>query len=223
MGFIEIQAEQTTAATDLVLFILCIALAVIISRRGHSKDEGRSRYWTILFLILGFSAGIGAVAHGIDMPTWLNDLVWLPLNLGLGLTISFFLLIVILELWGADKAKKFLPLLIGVGVGFFIFTALVPGVFLLFIIYEGLAMLFALCAFIYLARKSEGKHYWIISAGVFLTMIAAVIQAIEPLSLTLIWEFDHNGLFHIVQMLALILLVIGIKVQSHFITSWNQY
>ncbi|MEA3560066.1 MAG: hypothetical protein U9R75_12505 [Candidatus Thermoplasmatota archaeon] len=213
MGFIELQAEQTTAATDLILFILCIALAVVISRRGRSKDEGRSRYWTILFLLLGFSAGSGAVAHGIDMPTWLNDLVWLPLNLGLGLTISFFILIVILELRGAEKARKFLPFLIGIGIGFFIFTALVPGVFLLFIIYEGLAMLFALGAFFHLARKREGKHYWVISAGVFLTMIAAVIQAIEPLSLTLIWEFDHNGLFHIVQMFALIVLTCGIIYQ----------
>lgn len=214
MGFIDIPTEQTTAFTDVMLCVASIALAVVISRAGHPKDEGRSRYWTILFLLLGFAAGTGAVAHGIEMSERTNRFVWLPLNLALGLTISFFVVIVILELWGADKAKKALSMLLGVGVVFFIITAVIPGIFLLFIIYEGIAMIFAFGSFVYLTRKTGDRHYklitGIISTGIFLSIVAAVVQTIEPLEITIIWEFDHNSFFHIIQIIAMFVLTFGV-------------
>ena len=51
----------------------------------------------------------------------------------------------------------------------------------------------------------------LIATGVLVSIIAAGIQASNNVSVTIVFEFDHNGIFHIVQILGIILLVAGIK------------
>jgi hypothetical protein len=43
------------------------------------------------------------------------------------------------------------------------------------------------------------------------SLIAAAIQPIKRLRVALLWEFDRNGLFHLVQALGLILLGVGLS------------
>jgi hypothetical protein len=49
------------------------------------------------------------------------------------------------------------------------------------------------------------------AAGILVSILAAGIQAKKSICLTLIWQFDHNGIYHIVQMLGLILLLVGLR------------
>ena len=49
------------------------------------------------------------------------------------------------------------------------------------------------------------------AAGVLVSIIAAVIQTKKSISLKLIWQFDHNGIYHLVQTVGLILLLIGLQ------------
>jgi hypothetical protein len=214
---IDSPTERTTAITDLVLFLECFILAVLILRLGNSKDQGRSGYWTSIFLLLGFASGTGALAHGLEMSDHLNRIMWMPLNFSLGLTISFVLGLVVLEIWGPYKSKKYLPYFIGLGVLFFLFTVLIPGVFLLFVIYEGTAMILALGAFIYLSRKTGQFHYklivGVVSAVIILSIIFGLIEAIGPQAVTIIWEFDQNSFFHVIQMMAMVVLFLGIRIQ----------
>jgi hypothetical protein len=49
------------------------------------------------------------------------------------------------------------------------------------------------------------------AAGVFLSIVAAAIQAKQSTSIRVIWEFDHNGIFHLVQMAGLVLLLAGLR------------
>ena len=174
MGIIQDPIEQTTAFTDVLLCIASIILAIVIMRAGHSKDQGRSRLWSYIFFLLAFASGTGAVAHGIEMSDTMNMIVWTPLYFSLGLTIAFFLVIVILELWGPEKAKRFQPFLIGIGLVFFLITVLIPRTFLLFIIYEGIAMVLAFIAFIYLCFKREDRFYKIITRVIIFGVMTLV-------------------------------------------------
>jgi hypothetical protein len=49
------------------------------------------------------------------------------------------------------------------------------------------------------------------AAGVLTTMVAAGIQASEQASLHLVWPFDHNGIYHLVQIVGVLLLFVGLR------------
>jgi hypothetical protein len=48
------------------------------------------------------------------------------------------------------------------------------------------------------------------ASGVLLSMIAAGLQARKSTAFTLVWKFDHNGIYHIIQTVGLLLLIAGI-------------
>ena len=52
---------------------------------------------------------------------------------------------------------------------------------------------------------------WLMATGVFCSIIAAAIQTRKSVSLTFIWRFDHNGIYHLVQVLGLMFLLIGLR------------
>jgi hypothetical protein len=96
------------------------------------------------------------------------------------------------------------------GCGFFAVTRIFPGIFFVFIIYEGLALLFALAAYSWMASRGTLDGAVLMAAGVLVSLMAAGIQAVKKIKLKLIWVFDHNGIFHLVQGLGLVLLVMGL-------------
>jgi hypothetical protein len=49
------------------------------------------------------------------------------------------------------------------------------------------------------------------AAGIFVSIIAAGIQANKSVFLTFIWRFDHNGFYHLVQIVGLIILLMGLR------------
>ncbi len=47
--------------------------------------------------------------------------------------------------------------------------------------------------------------------GILFSVIAAVIQSIQTLQIRLIWIIDHNGLFHLIQIIGITFLYAGIS------------
>jgi hypothetical protein len=47
--------------------------------------------------------------------------------------------------------------------------------------------------------------------GILVSIIAAGIQANKSVAMTVIWRFDHNGIYHLVQSAGLVLLVMGLR------------
>ena len=90
-------------------------------------------------------------------------------------------------------------------------TLIYPGIFFLFIIYEVVALVFALGAYIIIATYKIMPGAWLMATGVFCSIIAAGIQTKQSVSLTFIWQFDHNGIYHLVQVLGLMFLFIGLQ------------
>ena len=49
------------------------------------------------------------------------------------------------------------------------------------------------------------------AAGILVSIIAAGIQANKSVIVTFIWRFDHNGIYHLVQVVGLMLLLMGLR------------
>jgi hypothetical protein len=208
MQFNPIPTELTTAATDLLLML--VSLACLAAVRG-AADRERARLWIWTFGLLGLAGGIGAIAHGLAMAPATNDLLWKPLNLALGLTIALFVAAALYDSWGSRVTRRALPALLVVALAFFAVTQLIPGTFLVFVVYEAIAMIAALVLYTRLALTRRLPGAWLIVLGIALTIVAAVVQATQVVQFTLVWPFDHNGAFHLIQIAALPLLAAGLR------------
>jgi hypothetical protein len=114
-------------------------------------------------------------------------------------------------MWGQAVARWVLPLMVVAAFIFFTITQIIPHTFLIFIIYQAIALLFALVVYAWLALTGQlDGASWMV-AGIIITILAATLQTNERISFTIIWPFDHNGLYHLVQIVGIILLVVGLR------------
>lgn len=213
MQFIDIQTEQTTAITDILLAIVALYVAFSIYRFGKKVDIIKTRIWAGAFGLLFLAALLGAIAHGIKMSPTTNALIWQPLNFFLGISIALFAAGVIYDLKGFSISRSLFIVIMVSGILFYSITILIPDSFVIFILYEAITMIFSLVLYIYLWTSKKLPGALLMAAGIFITMIAAVVQTINHLSITIIWEFDHNGLFHLIQIPGLLLLQKGLIIE----------
>ena len=214
MKLVRDPAEQTTAATDIILALIAFG-GVLLLLGSPVKTGGpwRIHIWSAAIGSIGLAATLGAAAHGLVLKPRLHSRIWMVLNMALTLAVSLFVVGVINDLWGARLSQKALPFVLLTGLGFYLTTLIYPGIFLLFIVYEGLALVLALCAYLFLAIRGEpGAEY--MAGGILLSIVAAGLQASKKISFTLIWTFDHNGIYHIAQTLGLLLLIAGVWISS---------
>lgn len=209
MEIISSPTGQSTAVTDALLGVLALG-CVIYLLRLRSYNGWKVGVWAGALGLLTIASLLGVIAHGFKMSAATYQLYWMPLNLSLGLTIALFVVGAIYDRWGLTVSRRAIWPLLAVGVIFFGVTVAVPGTFLIFIIYEAIAMLFALAAYGSLALQRRMRGAWLITAGVLITIIAAGVQA-STLELTVVWPLDHNGLFHLIQMVGVVVLVAGLR------------
>ena len=67
----------------------------------------------------------------------------------------------------------------------------------------------ALCIYLWLTGKGNAGSGGI-AIAILLSMFAAALQA-SKLTVTLLVPLDHNGLFHLVQMAAIVILGYGLR------------
>lgn len=209
MNFTDSPTEGTTAATDILVFL--VALVSVGFMMIHPAAEPvRIIIWVTAFSLIGAASLLGAIAHGIVFSDRIHGRIWHGLNLCLGLAVSMFVIGVVYDLFGIAAAGRIWPLMLVAGVVFFLITWRIPGIFFIFIIYEAFALLFALGAYGWMAIMTESPGAGWMAAGVLTSLIAAAVQAIKNIRIRIIWPFDHNGVFHIVQTAGLLLLLRGI-------------
>jgi hypothetical protein len=204
----SLPTEQTTAVTDLLMML--VSIACLLALRGAS-DRTRTRLWMGAFGLLGLAGALGSVAHGLAWAPDIYRMIWQPLNLVLGLTIALFVAGAVYDTWGSRVIQRALPALIVVALIFFGVTQLIQGTFLVFVVYEAIAMVTALILYGRLALGRQLPGAWLLVLGIVLTIVAAVIQATQLVRFTLVWPFDHNGAFHLIQIIALPILAAGLR------------
>ena len=212
MKFVKDPLEQTTAATDILLALVAFGgIVFLLGLLLNSGELWKISIWSAAIGSIGLAAALGAVAHGLILSRTLHHFSWLVLNLALSLAISLFVVGVVYDLWGFEVSLKTLPILVITGLGFYLTTLFYPGIFFLFIVYEGVALVFALAAYIYLTIQQDLPGAYLMAAGVLASIIAAGIQANKSVVVTFIWRFDHNGIYHLVQVVGLLLLFAGLR------------
>lgn len=199
--------ERVTALTDIFMGLLAAFAVFYLNRFSGFRFE----LWSWVFGLLAVSSFLGAAAHGFAMSPKTNDRLWMPINLSLGLALGLFVVAALFDLSGEALAQKSLPVMLTVGFGFFLVTVWKPGTFMTFIAYEAVAMLFALGAYAWLFFTSTLAGAGWVLAGVAVTILAAAVQATGKAGRGIIWYFDNNGIFHLIQMIGLILLLAGLR------------
>ncbi len=201
--------ELTTAATDAVIALISVASIAVLHRHrtGHSPRAG---IWSWTFGLLAFASLLGALAHGLDLSATTQSWLWRPLYLSLGLVVAMFVVGAVFDFKGERAARISLVPMLGAALVFFIVTQVAAGSFQIFVAYETVAMLAALAIYIVLASRRQLEGANIIAAGILLNIVAAAIQASGAISVTIVVPFDHNGVFHLVQMVALVTLTLGL-------------
>lgn len=209
MAFNPEITELTTAATDAVIAVLATGCLGFLAR-FRAAAPWRVGLWCWVFGLLALAATLGAIAHGFDLSASVRDWLWRPLFLALGLVVALFVVGAVHDLRGQSAARRALVPMVVVGAGFFAVTEIVSGSFLVFVIYEAAAMLAALGMYAVLTARRRLPGAAVITAGIVLNIIAAAIQATGTASVTIVVPFDYNGVFHFVQMAALVVMTIGL-------------
>lgn len=209
MKFVESETERTTAATDAVLGLVCAVLAIQLLTTPAQAEFKRAVWLGVLgFLALG--SFLGAIAHGLVLREDTRALIWKPLYLSLGLAVALVAVGAVLDGWGEPSARWLLPWAVGAGLLFFLITQRLGGAFILFIVYEGAAVILALAIYAMLAIRGGMPGAGAMAAGVALSLIAAVVQ-VSRVSVTIGVRFDHNGLFHLIQIAGVVLMAVGVR------------
>lgn len=201
--------ELTTAATDVVLALVCMGVVLGLTRlRVH--DSWKTTLWSWVFMLLAVASVLGAVAHGLELNESVQAILWSPLYLALGLTVALFLVGAVYDAFGRRAARRLVPWAIGAGLAFYLLTRVVDGGFLLFLGYEAVAMVGALVLYSRLALNDRLAGASVVAAGIGLNLLAGMVQA-SDITVRLVVPFDHNGVFHLVQVAALATLGHGLR------------
>lgn len=200
--------ELTTAATDALLALESFLLAVWLWRTP-AGDGWRRGLWCWVLGLLAVASLLGAIAHGLLMPAEVREALWKPLYLCLGVLVALFVVGAAADVWGNVFARRLVPGAVAVGAVFFGLTELWDGAFLVFVVYEAVALASALIIYTWLAATGRLHGAAIIAIAIVVNLVAAGVQA-SSLALWLVVPFDHNGLFHLVQMVGVALLAWGL-------------
>ena len=212
MKFNKDPAEQTTAATDIILAL--VAFGGIFFLRWpelNSTALWKINIWSVAIGLIGLAAVLGATAHGLVLSSSFHHRLWLALNMALALAVSLFVVGVVYDIWGFTACLRALPIMVIAGLTFYMATWRWPGIFFVFIIYEALALFFALGAYVFLTIQEQQSGAGLMSAGILISILAAGIQTNKSAEITLVYKFNHNGIYHLVQIIGLVFLLFGLR------------
>jgi hypothetical protein len=209
MDLVGVATERTTAATDAVL-ALAAAAAILVLRRTTPPSFGRA-VWQAALAALTLASVLGAAAHGLELPSATRELLWQPLYLALGVTMALFVVGAVRDWRGDVAGRRVLVPMLALAVVFYGITRLTHGSFLAFVVYEAAALVFSLGVYLRLAIGPARAGAVPMAAALAVSLAAGVVQASDVGPVRLVWDFDHNGVFHLVQLVGLALLLTGLR------------
>lgn len=200
-------SEPATMLTDYVLGGLCLYFGVRLRRAALDTQQTAIVLWAGGFLALSVASFAGGTYHGFDqfVGPWSAAAVWKVTVYSIGLA-SFLLA------WGALRAsveKTVAKLLLGllfVESGAYFAWMFFHEDFVYVILHygTGLALVFVLQSYAVWAR-GEASGGWIAS-GVLVSFAGAAVQ---QSGLRLHEHFNHNDLYHVIEMASAYLLYRG--------------
>lgn len=184
-------SEPVTVLTD-------YALAAVATWLGF-KLAGISRFWALAFFALAIAALLGGTWHGF----WQNDLLWKAATLGVGVA-SFGMVVGSAFATTTGRARQ--ALIAFALLKLLAYTAWMIGHDDFIWVVVDTACAFAIVVVLHLWRFNG----WML-AGVALSIVAGVVQAS---GFALHEHFNHNDLYHVIQIAALFALYRGVILEK---------
>jgi hypothetical protein len=209
MQIVDSPTERTTAATDLLIALAALGGIGYLRSQPHPVPADTSA-WTWAFALLAVSAALGAAYHGLALDGPRRNALWQALTLCLALAIALVASGTSRDLLGDEAADRALPALLATGGAVYALSRAFPGLFIVFLLYQAVVLLATLAAYGTLAVSGPDEGPAWVSAGVVLALAGAVVQARRRSRIRLVWEFDHNGIFHLFQTAGLVVIWLGL-------------
>lgn len=198
--------EPMTMATDYLLAALAAGWGIRLVRAGMREAEMARKLWGAFFLATAVAAITGGTYHGFreSFSTIQLAILWKTTVMAIGVA-SFLVLIAIARARFSGVLRVVLILVASGKLAFYLVWMSAHDDFLYVILDYAPAMLFVLVVEGWLAVNGERSSRWI-TAGIAVSFIAAGIQAS---GFSLHRSFNHNDLYHVVQIAGLYLLYRG--------------
>ena len=202
--------EPTTMLTDYVLAGMGVWLGCRLIRQGAGSAAGRltpTALWGVSFLALALGAVAGGTSHGFA--AYLGEtgqaFAWKLTVYAIGLTSLAFLIASALAYLRGGARKLLVALAMAQFVGYAWWMATHDD--FRYVIYDylpAMTVVLALALWAWRSRSSSSGR-WVV-AGILVSFAAAAVQMTGW-----VWHkyFNHNDLYHLVQMLGLYLLFRG--------------
>ncbi len=199
--------EPATTLTDLALALQCLVFAYILAKREGTASKRRD--WTLFFAAVALAALLGGVVHGIgfESDSRIGGLLWRAVLVLIGLSaLAGWRIGASLTLSG--PAERVVRAMAAVLFGAYCLVVLfVYPKFSIAVANYLPAMVFTLVCLILAARSRGSRPLAVAAAGLMISLFAAALQqreiGIHPV------YFDHNALYHVIQMVAFALLFVG--------------
>lgn len=207
--------EPTTMVTDYMITAVAWWFGAKLIRRAYG--DRTLRLWSLGFLFVGAGAFLGGTSHGFVQ--YLDDLqmfgLWKATIYSVGLSMLFA---VSGTIEGARMKNPHRTLLHGVNIiGFAVYAVwMIDHSQFIYVIYHYVTAMIAIALIQVWAHFDHraASSPWLIG-GVVVTLLGAVIQ---QSGITIHRHFNHNDLYHVIQIGGLVLLYRGVllfRVQRH--------
>lgn len=199
--------EPAVTLTNFILVAECWAFALAL---GRADDPARLlRWFALLFAALGLGALLGGLTHGFVPETRVlaNRLVWSGNMLSLGLagaTIGVIAARIALSAKNQTRIGRAILVLLLAYAALVIF---VTQDFLLALAAAVPPVLLLILALLGLMRRAPRPGLGLVVLGLGLNLLAGVQQQLQ-IAIHPVW-FNHNALFHVIEMLAFWLIYRG--------------
>ncbi|MCX5833359.1 MAG: hypothetical protein NTV99_02375 [Deltaproteobacteria bacterium] len=199
--------EPMTVATDLILSALAVYFAIRLGRQHELWHMNVHLYFSYAFWVMGLGALLGALSHGLGrhLSVAAGRLLWRATLLSLGAA-AFFLLLATAYHAFSVQSVQLLEWLAVLLLALYAIIILRDDRFLWAVLFYTATMLVVLTVMLYdlFSRGLAGSG--LVVAGILVSFAAAIIQRS---GLTLHRHFNHNDLYHVVQMIGLYYLYRG--------------
>ncbi|MBI4556641.1 MAG: hypothetical protein HY706_03590 [Candidatus Hydrogenedentes bacterium] len=200
-------SEPMTLFTDYVVAAVCGYLSVkLLQQAGADRP---AKLWGIAFAVIAFASITGGSYHGFapNLDVFARAVLWKFTVYAIGI---FDLIVVAATILAAVPARA-RPWLLGVaGLKFLVYAAWMTThneyVYVILDSAGAMVVLLVFHAYSLVARRDAASR-WIVTA----VIVSAVAAAVQASGLDLHLHFNHNDLYHVIQIAAMLMFGAGAK------------
>lgn len=190
--------EPMTALTDLFIALLGVYFARELHEWYGVRFMNTHWHWSYGFVLLALGGLLGAISHGFGphFPVIVRVAVWKMTLFSIGFAGFFLVMATLYHLFPFHTVQwlRWIPVILLTG---YLFVVSRDDRFINAVIFYVPAMLFILLAMLYSKYSLNNPGAGWIAVGIIISFVAAGIQVS---GFDLHRHFNHNDLYHVVQM-----------------------